>query len=154
IISHVKEGVELGRQYLLPQRVIDIIEQHQGDMVLNQFYNRALEEPRKEKINESEFKYPGPKPIMKEAAIVMLADKIEAMSKLLKEPTHKNIKEMVMDSFKKLLLDDQQFQDCNILLSNLYKVVNAMIVTLDGMYHSRIEYETDKKKENNGNGKE
>ena len=81
----------------------------------------------------------------------MLADKIEAMSKLLKEPTHKHIKEMVMEIFRKLLVEDQQFQDCNILLSNLYKVINAMVVTLDGMYHSRIEYEVDKK---NNNGKE
>ncbi len=151
IISHVKNGVVLAKKEKLPQRVIDIIEQHQGDMVLHHFFIRAQEESRKEKVAETEFKYPGPKPKSAEAVIVMIADKIEAMSKLLTEPTHKNIKEMVMNTFKKLLLDDEQFEDCNILLSDLYKVVNAFIITLDGMYHSRIEYDIDKKKETNGN---
>ena len=86
LTSHVKDGVEMAREHKLPQRIIDIIEQHHGSGLVSYFYHKALENDRSETVTEEEFRYEGPKPQTKEAALVMLADSVEAAVRSLAKP--------------------------------------------------------------------
>lgn len=139
ITSHVKDGLELAREYRLPEDVQDIIRQHHGTSLVSYFYHRATENEKEESLAERDFRYPGPKPQTKEAAIVMLADSVEAAVKSLNKPTPARIEVMV----KKLIKDklhDGQLDECDLTLRDLDIIANAFIHSLGGIYHSRIEY--------------
>jgi cyclic-di-AMP phosphodiesterase PgpH len=143
IIGHVKDGVELARQHNLPQRLVDFIEQHHGTTLVEYFYReaarRAKEADRESDAEESSFRYPGPKPQSKEAAVMMLADAVESASRTLNEPTPKRLEGLVQDLTMKRLLDGQ-FDESPLKLNEIHAVQESLVKSLIGIYHGRIKY--------------
>ena len=139
LISHVKEGIDLAREYKLHRPIINIIEQHHGTSLIHYFYHRALEENKASKVGEEKYRYPGPKPRTKEVAIVMLADAVEATSRTLEEPSYERLKNMVDKVINDKFIDGQ-LNDCNITLVNLHRIAESFAHTLTGIYHTRVEY--------------
>lgn len=145
IMAHVKDGVDLARQYRLPQAIIDFIEQHHGTTLVRYFYDRATEEWRATRdlpaVDESTFRYRGPKPKTKEIAIVMLADSVESACRTLEEPTPSRIEHLVRQ-ISRHKLEDGQFDECGLTLQELRKIENSLINSLVANYHGRIKYPT------------
>jgi putative nucleotidyltransferase with HDIG domain len=141
ITAHVKDGIKLAKEYKLPQRIIDIIPQHHGTNLITYFYNKAkeLEDPAVQQIQEADYRYPGPKPQTREAAIVMLADKVEAASRVLTEPTPQRIKSLVQRVVNSVFMDGQ-LDECDLTLRDLQRIHDAFVRTLIAIYHHRIEY--------------
>ncbi|WP_003544272.1 HD family phosphohydrolase [Desulfotomaculum nigrificans] len=139
LTSHVKDGVELAREHKLPQPIIDIIEQHHGKSLVSYFYHKALEGDRTETVNEEDFRYEGPKPRTKEAAIVMLADNIEAAVRSLQNPTVGRVEGLVRKIIKDRLMDGQ-LDECNLTFKDLDAIANSFVRVLSGIFHNRIEY--------------
>lgn len=140
IMNHVKEGVELAKKYKLNPQLVDFIEQHHGNSLVFYFYRRALEKlDENEEINQEGFRYPGPKPKTKEAAIVLLADSVEAASRTLKEPNAGNIEELVHKVINNKFIDGQ-LDECDLTLKDLEKISAVFVRILSGIYHSRITY--------------
>jgi len=139
LISHVKEGLDLAREYKLQRPIINIIEQHHGTSLIHYFYIKALEENKASKVGEEKYRYPGPKPGTKEAAIVMLADAVEATSRTVEEPSYERLKNVVDKVINDKFIDGQ-LNDCNITLVNLHQIAESFAHTLTGVYHPRVEY--------------
>jgi cyclic-di-AMP phosphodiesterase PgpH len=143
IIAHVKDGVDLGRQYHLPQSIIAFIEQHHGTTLVEYFYRQAerqvAEAAQGGKVEEASFRYPGPKPQTKEAAVLMLADAAESACRTLVEPTPARIEGLVHEITMKRLLDGQ-FESCGITLKELNVVEESLVKSLTAVYHGRIKY--------------
>jgi putative nucleotidyltransferase with HDIG domain len=143
IIAHVKDGVDLGRQYHLPQSIIAFIEQHHGTTLVEYFYRQAerqvAEAAQGGKVEEASFRYPGPKPQTKEAAVLMLADAAESACRTLVEPTPARIEGLVHEITMKRLLDGQ-FESCGITLKELNVIEESLVKSLTAVYHGRIKY--------------
>jgi cyclic-di-AMP phosphodiesterase PgpH len=143
IIAHVKDGADLARQHHLPESLLDFIQQHHGTTLVEYFYNRASirseTDPDAGEVEESAFRYPGPKPQTKEAAVLMLADAVEGASRALAEPTPARIETLVHDIAMKRLLDGQ-FDECSLTLRELATVEDSLIKSLTAVYHGRIKY--------------
>jgi membrane-associated HD superfamily phosphohydrolase len=141
IIAHIKDGADLARQHRLPEPIIDFIEQHHGTTLVEYFYRRASErsDASQGEIDESDFRYPGPKPQSKEAAVLMLADAVESASRALVEPTPARIESLVHDIALKRLLDGQ-FDDCGLTLAELATIEDSLVKSLTAVYHGRIKY--------------
>jgi cyclic-di-AMP phosphodiesterase PgpH len=144
LISHVKDGVELARQYRLGREIIDIIRQHHGTSLISYFYEKAREQGEKKggkniPVEEADFRYPGPKPQTKEAGLVMLADVVEAASKTLVDPTPARIQGMVQKMVNKIF-SDGQLDECELTLKDLHEIAKSFNKTLSGIFHHRIEY--------------
>ncbi|NLV77274.1 MAG: HDIG domain-containing protein [Tissierellia bacterium] len=139
ITNHTKDGIALAKEYNIPEEIIDIIAQHHGDTTVSYFYHKALKENESKEVNIEDFRYPGPKPQTREAAIVMLADSTEAAVRSLKEPTKKNIEEMIRNIIKGKL-QDGQLEECNLTLKDLNTIANAFSTIMMGIFHERIEY--------------
>ena len=140
ITNHVKEGVELAKKYKLNPRLIDFILQHHGTSLVYYFYRRALENLEEDQeLKEEGFRYPGPKPQTKEAAIVLLADSVEAATWALKEHTPVNIEEVVRKIINNKFIDGQ-LDECELTLKDLDKIASVFVRILSGIYHSRITY--------------
>ena len=139
LISHVKDGVKAAKEAKLPKLIIDIIEQHHGTTLTSFFFQRALESDNHNSVKEEDFRYPGPKPQTKEAAIVMLADSVEAASRTLKEPTSTRIKTMV-EKIINNKFSDHQLDESTLTLKDLSKIAKSFTHILISMFHSRIEY--------------
>lgn len=137
--SHVKDGVELAREHKLPQGIVDIIEQHHGESMCSFFYHKAMEDNKLENINQEDFRYEGPKPQTKEAAIVMLADAVEAAVKSMQDSSPGRIEGMVRKIIKDKLMDGQ-LDECDLTLKDLDNIATAFIRVITGTYHRRIEY--------------
>ncbi|WP_243109358.1 HD family phosphohydrolase [Anaerophilus nitritogenes] len=146
ITSHVKDGIEMGKKAKLPEEIIEIIEQHHGDTLVKFFYHKAKTEEKNDQLNDDDFRYKGRKPQSKEAAIVMLADSVEAAVRSMPEPTPEKMKNLI----KKIIKDkveDEQLSECPITLKDLEKVATSFQTVLSGIFHERIEYpEMDTKK--------
>jgi len=141
LIAHVKDGVELGMKYKLGKPIIDGIVQHHGTTLIAFFYNRALEAQDEEidHVSEDEFRYPGPKPQFREAALIMLADSIEAAARSLDEPTPVRLQNIVKNIIQRKFMDGQ-LDECNLTLKELTLIEDAFIRVLLGIYHQRIDY--------------
>lgn len=139
IISHVKDGVELAREYQLPPAIIDFIKEHHGTDLVKYFYQRALENAQGEAVDEQDFRYPGPKPQSKETAVVMLADAVEAAVRSLGRPTPGRIEGLVRRLIKERL-ESGQLDESNITLRDLDKIADAFVRVLTGIFHKRVEY--------------
>ncbi|MEM9353795.1 MAG: HDIG domain-containing metalloprotein [Planctomycetota bacterium] len=143
IIAHVKDGADLGRQHHLPEPIIDFIQQHHGTTLVEYFYRQASEQqsndPDGGEIDESSFRYPGPKPQSREAGVLMLADAVESASRALKEPTASRIENLVEDISMKRLLDGQ-FDECGLTLEELHTVGESLVKSLTAVYHGRVKY--------------
>jgi putative nucleotidyltransferase with HDIG domain len=138
ITSHVKDGLELARQYKLPEPIQDIIQQHHGTTTVSCFYHRAVSE-NGEEVDEAEYKYNGPKPQTREAAMVMLADAVEAAVRSLSQPTTGKIEGLVRKIIKERL-NAGEFDECDITLRDLDLAANGFVNVLTGIFHSRVEY--------------
>lgn len=139
IIAHVKEGIEMAKELKLPQAIIDIIPQHHGTSLVLYFYNRALENQSGGEVPETGFRYPGPKPQTREAAIIMLADGVEAAARSLSGPTPARIEAMIRRIMKDRL-DDGQLSECNLTLKELETIAKTFAHMLQGLIHTRVEY--------------
>lgn len=141
IIGHVKNGIELAREYNLPRTIQHFIESHHGTTLVEYFYHaaRSKAETREETVAEVEFRYPGPKPRTKEAAILMLADAVESSARAMPEPNPSRIENLVRKLASKRL-HDGQFDDCDLSFRELAMIQDAMISRLQAIYHSRISY--------------
>lgn len=145
IVAHVKDGVEIARNHKLPPRIIELIEQHHGTTMVEFFYRRAIKNSEEENdgvavgVDEADFRYPGPRPQMREAAVMMLADAVESASRTLREPTPARIENLVNEISKKKL-DDNQFDECNITIEELKTICDSLVKSLNAMYHARVQY--------------
>ena len=143
IIAHVKDGADLARQSKIPEPIIDFIQQHHGTTLVEYFYRQASESkksnPDGAEVDESSFRYPGPKPQTKEAGILMLADAVESASRVLVEPTPSRIESLVEDISRKRLLDGQ-FDECGLTLEEVRKIGDSLVKSLTAVYHGRVKY--------------
>ena len=144
IFNHVTKGVEILKQHQLPQAVIDICAQHHGTTLMKYFYAEALK--NNPDIKEEDFRYPGPKPQTKEAAIINIVDSAEAATRAMKEPTLEKV-EALVHSIIMNRLEDEQFIECDITMKEIAIVEKMIVTSLNGTFHSRIEYPTIKKQE-------
>ena len=140
IVNHVKEGVELARQYKLPQVLIDIIKQHHGSSLITYFYQKAKEHGQEQQLSTAEdFKYPGPKPQTRVAALVMMADAVEAASRVLTDPTPARITALVDKIINHIFLDGQ-LDECELTLKDISEIKRKFTYILTGIFHKRIDY--------------
>jgi putative nucleotidyltransferase with HDIG domain len=148
IKAHVKDGIEMARQQRLPKEIIAFIEQHHGTSLISYFYHRAkqLEDPNIPEVNEKDYRYPGPKPQMRETAICLLADGIEAASRSMKVKSPDKLKGLVQTMINRAFTDGQ-LDECDLTLKDLNAIADAFTRILTGIYHHRPEYPGGKKKE-------
>ena len=137
IVSHVKDGVELAKQYGLPKPVIDIINEHHGNSLVTYFYHQATEKDKEHAPDEKYFRYPGPKPQTRESALVMLADSTEAAVRSLAEPTPWNIRNMIHKIIWNRL---DELDECDLTFKDLNLIEEAFYQIMSGVHHVRIEY--------------
>ncbi|AOR22989.1 HD family phosphohydrolase [Clostridium taeniosporum] len=144
IISHVKDGLKLAREHKLPLVIQDIIAEHHGTTLVKYFYytmKNNSENP--DDVKEKDYRYSGPIPSSKEAAIVMLADGIEAAVRSIKEPNKEKIEEMVNNIIKDKL-NSKQLINCDLTLKDIEKIRVCFLNALNGIYHQRVEYPKEK----------
>lgn len=141
--AHVKIGVEMARRIKLPEEVIDIIMQHHGTSLMKFFYHQALEKTENGDIDKRDYHYPGPKPQNREAAIVMLADNVEAASRILEKPSPTRIEEFVNEVVESRFREGQ-LNESTLTLRGLMKISIAFRRYLMGVFHSRIQYPEDR----------
>lgn len=143
IKAHLKMGIEKARELELPEEIQDIIAQHHGRGVIKFFYHRALENDDSGNVPEEDYSYPGERPKTKEAAVVMLADTVEAASRTLKKPTIAKLEKFVwgiiMDRFT-----SNELGECDLTLAELETIRRSFVQVLAGYFHSRIEYPKNK----------
>jgi putative nucleotidyltransferase with HDIG domain len=144
IKGHVADGVELAREYNLPTSLLPFIQQHHGTTLVEYFYRAARTQQERrgddaDDVNETEFRYPGPKPQSREVAILMLSDAAESATRAMAEPTPGRIEALVHDLSMKRLLDGQ-FDDCGLTFRDLERIERSLVKTLLSLYHGRIAY--------------
>jgi putative nucleotidyltransferase with HDIG domain len=139
LISHVKEGVELAEQYKLPEAVKEIIQQHHGCALITYFYEKAKGQQNGEGLSVDEYKYPGPKPQSRAAALIMIADAVEAASRVLTDPTPARIASLVDRIINHIFLDGQ-LDECELTLKDIYEIRKRFTYILTGILHKRIDY--------------
>ena len=136
--SHVKKGIEKANQLHFPKEVVDIIASHHGNDVVKYFYYQAQKKEEKE-IDPEEFSYPGPLPSTKEAAVVMLADTVEAACKTLEKPSYERLEKFIL-TLVMSKLENHQLDNCPLKFSDLDIIEKSFVNILAGYYHSRIKY--------------
>lgn len=144
LFAHVKIGVKMSHEHQLGDDITGIIEQHHGTTLISYFFNKARNTSaghghEHTEVNEADFRYPGPKPQTREAAIVMLADSCEAATRSINDPTPQKIQNMVRNIINNRFLE-QQFSDCDLTLNDLKIIEETFVRTLVSIYHNRIEY--------------
>ena len=141
ISGHIRDGIDLGYEHGLPVQIIGYIPQHHGTSIMTYFHQKALREVagRVDLVTERVYRYPGPKPQSREAAIIMLADGVEASVRSLDEKDADSIRAMV-DRIVDARVEDGQLDDAELTLKNISQIKEAFVAQLLGMYHSRIKY--------------
>ncbi|MBI4826750.1 MAG: HDIG domain-containing protein [Nitrospirae bacterium] len=143
LISHVKEGVELAKKYNLPKAIIDIIQQHHGTSIQTYFWQKAREQHEADKTlppsTEDDFRYPGPKPRTNVAALIHMADAVEAASRTLTEPTPEKISALI-DRIVNNRIIDGQLDECELTLKDIREIKTHFVFILSSMFHKRINY--------------
>jgi cyclic-di-AMP phosphodiesterase PgpH len=142
ISSHVSEGLHLAKGFALPQSISDMIPQHHGTRIMEFFYQKArdLADCGAAEVAEVDFRYPGPRPQNREAAIMMMADSVEAASRTLPdEPTPEQIRGMI-DRLVDAIVQDNQLNECDITLREIQLVKESFFKILTGIFHHRIDY--------------
>ncbi|MBM7623158.1 HD family phosphohydrolase [Sporohalobacter salinus] len=141
ITSHVKDGVELAKKYGLPSRVIDVIKQHHGISLISFFYQEACHDEKYENVDEKEFRYNGPKPQTKEAALIMLADIVEAAVRSKAEVQSNPDKlEALVRGLIRNKLEEGELDESDLTLKDLDKIATTFVKVLTGIFHNRVEY--------------
>jgi putative nucleotidyltransferase with HDIG domain len=143
IKRHVTDGVEMARQYKLPKQVADAIPQHHGTRLVGYFFHKALKEqegkPDPQPVDEALYRYPGPKPQFREAALVMIADAVEAASRAIQEPTPGKLQALVQKIINGIFADGQ-LDECDLTLRDLNEIARSFFRILGGIYHTRPDY--------------
>ena len=142
IFAHIKDGIDIARKHRLGRAVLDAITQHQGTTLLRTFYLKALERAAETgvSVDESEFRYPGPRPVTPESGILLLADSTEAATRALKDPSPAELRQRVHQIAAEKLADGQ-LDDCALTMRDISRIEAAFLRVLTlGVYHSRIEY--------------
>jgi putative nucleotidyltransferase with HDIG domain len=141
IASHVKEGARLAEEFNLPRQIRDIIPQHHGTRLITYFWRKAQrkEDPDIPQLHESDYRYPGPKPQSKEAAIFMMADSVEAAARTVEEPTPAKFEEVITTVTNAIVLDGQ-LDECDLTFSDLQRIRSSFLRTLSAVHHHRIAY--------------
>ena len=144
IKSHAKDGVEMAKEYNLPPAIVDIIEQHHGTNLISYFYQEALKQGDESNFNESNFRYDGPKPKSKEAAIIMLADICEAAvrSKNFNKSNHNRIEVFIKGLIREKLIENE-LDNSELTLKDLNIIAESFTRILTGIYHQRVDYPED-----------
>ncbi|MDJ0331081.1 HDIG domain-containing metalloprotein [Planococcus sp. S3-L1] len=137
ILAHGVQGAQILKKYKMPKEIVDVAAQHHGTSLLKFFYYKAKD--INSDVEEESYRYVGPKPQTKEIAIICIADSLEAAVRSMKEPTSEKIKKLV-DAIVEDKLKDGQFEECDLSLKELKTVKKVMCETLNGIFHSRIEY--------------
>ena len=140
ITAHPKDGIEIAKEYRLPQVIQNFILQHHGEGLASYFYNQAVKEEGLENVKEEQFRYTGPKPNTKETAILMIADAVESAVRSLKNPTPEEIEAMV-DKIIVERLNDGQLSDSPLTLKDIKIIASTFSRILRGMQHNRIKYQ-------------
>jgi putative nucleotidyltransferase with HDIG domain len=154
LVSHVKEGLELGREFGLGEKIGNVIQQHHGTGLISFFYQKAKnqEHPELEQVEEGAYRYPGPKPQTKEAGLVLLADAVEAASRTLQEPTPARLQGLVQKIINNIFTDGQ-LDECELTLKDLHQIAKSINPILAGLHHHRVDYPAPGAKENSGKKK-
>jgi putative nucleotidyltransferase with HDIG domain len=143
IVAHVKDGADLARQHKLPRSIVNLIEQHHGTTLVGYFFDRATEQrasdPNQGDVEESAFRYPGPKPQTKEACVLMLADAAEGACRSLVDPAPARIESMIRELAERRL-DDGEFDESGLTLRELRTVEDSIVKSLVANYHGRLKY--------------
>jgi cyclic-di-AMP phosphodiesterase PgpH len=141
VAAHVKDGVRMAREARLPEQIVDIIPQHHGTRLMTYFYEKAKRQAASagSEINDGDFRYPGPKPQTKEAAIFMLADGVEAAARTIEDPTPSRLREMIHQIASRVVLDGQ-LDECDLTFADLERIEEAFHRALVSMYHHRVDY--------------
>ena len=139
LTAHPRDGVALAQKERMPQAILDIIEQHHGDTPVIYFYDRARKLYGDENTNIEDFRYAGPKPQTAEAAIVMLADTVEAAARSMQEPTTEKMNALI-HRLVRAKMDDGQLDECPLTMRDLEKICQAFMTVLNGAFHERVEY--------------
>lgn len=139
ILNHVKEGIELAKQYRLNDKIVEFIPQHHGTSLMHFFYQKAISENANQELDENDYRYPGPKPQNKETAIVMLADSSEGATRSLSEHTPAQIEDMVRKVINNKFIDGQ-LDECNLTLREINTIAVTFTRLLCAMYHNRVAY--------------
>lgn len=140
ITAHPKDGIEIAKEYRLPQVVQNFIIQHHGEGLASYFYNQAVQEEGVENVKEEQFRYPGPKPNTKETAILMIADAVESAVRSLKNTTPEEIENMINKIIVERL-NDGQLSDSPLTLKDIKTIAATFSRILRGMQHNRIKYQ-------------
>jgi putative nucleotidyltransferase with HDIG domain len=138
LMAHVKEGAEIAREFKLPEQVLDVIQQHHGSCLMTYFYQKAKDSGDGEPTEE-DYRYQGPKPQSRVVALVMLADAVEAASRVLKDPTPARITSLV-DKIVNHIFIDGQLEDCELTLKDISVIKRRFTYILTGILHKRIDY--------------
>lgn len=148
VVGHVKDGMELAREYRIPRSLQHFIESHHGTTLVEYFFHRAKQQAlaaaggdadEAQMPNEFEYRYPGPRPRTREAAILMVCDATESAARAMSDPTPGKLDTLVRTIAEKRLADGQ-FDDCELTLKDLHAIVESISRTLAGMYHARVAY--------------
>ncbi len=139
LASHVKNGIELAKKYGIPKRIRDFIPEHHGTSLMKYFYDKAIKMYGENEVNESDFRYPGPKPQSKETAIVMLADTVEAATRTLENPTPSKLRAFV-EKLVQDKIEEGQLDESDLTLQDIKKIIDAFLNILQGVFQHRIEY--------------
>jgi putative nucleotidyltransferase with HDIG domain len=139
ITSHTKDGEELAQKFKLPRAIRDIIVQHHGSTLVAYFYHKAIQGEKGVDVKEGNFRYEGPKPQSREAAVVLLADSVEAAVRSLQDKTKGKIEGLIRKIIKDKL-DDGQLDNCDLTLKDMDDIANAFLTVLSGVFHERNEY--------------
>ena len=139
IKSHVRIGIEKAHELNLPQAIIDIIAQHHGRGLITYFYHRAVKEGRNPRLSRDDYTYPGVRPKSKEAAVLMLADTVEAASRALKKPTETRLERFVQDMIMEKF-NSGDLGDSSLTFRDLELIRKSFVHILEGYFHTRIEY--------------
>jgi membrane-associated HD superfamily phosphohydrolase len=141
ISGHIRDGIDLAYEHHLPVQITGFIPQHHGTSVMSYFYGKAVREAggKPEAVDKSVFRYPGPKPQSREAAILMLSDGVEASVRSLDSKDEPSIRAMV-DRIVDARVEDGQLDDADLTLRDIARIKEAFVQQLLGMYHSRIKY--------------
>jgi cyclic-di-AMP phosphodiesterase PgpH len=140
ITSHVTYGLKLAKEIGLPKMISDFIPQHHGTRTLHFFLRKAqAQAAMDEEVDETEFRYPGPKPQFKETAIMMIADSCEAAARSLAHPNPENIRSIVT-KIVDAIISDGQLDECDLTLRELTTIRESVIASLTAIYHARIDY--------------
>jgi len=147
IVGHVKDGVEMAKEYGLPHSLRPFIAEHHGTTIVEYFYHAAnkLRKPGDPDVAEAQFRYPGPKPQSRESAIVMLCDGVEGAVRAMTEPTPARIEAIVSEIVQKRLLDGQ-LDECDLTFRELATVEKSLVRSLCALYHARIAYPESERK--------